>query len=120
MHRCARIIFSIKFHTGEWTPQQCVNFLVDEIGHERANAEAEVRRSIDGGYGPLYQIGYMMGGLQFLALHREFVESGKMTDIQFHEKILRGGAMPVALVRPLLSGRADDLKNAANWRFYKF
>ena len=27
-HRCARIIFSLNFHLGKWTPQQCVDFLV--------------------------------------------------------------------------------------------
>ena len=68
MHRCARIIFSLKYHLGEWTPQQCIDFLVDRVGHERANAEGEVRRSFYGGYKPLYQIGYMFGGLHFMAL----------------------------------------------------
>ncbi|MFX8937956.1 DUF885 family protein, partial [Acinetobacter baumannii] len=45
MHRCARIIFSLNYHLGNWTPQQCIDFLVDRVGHERANAEGEVRRS---------------------------------------------------------------------------
>ncbi len=44
MHRCARIIFSLNYHMGIWTPQQCIDFLVDRVGHERANAEGEVRR----------------------------------------------------------------------------
>ena len=39
MHRCARIIFSLKFHMGLWSPQECVDFLVDQVGHERANAD---------------------------------------------------------------------------------
>ena len=38
MHRCARIIFSLKFHMGEWSPQECVDFLVDRVGFERDNA----------------------------------------------------------------------------------
>ncbi|MCL4866170.1 MAG: DUF885 family protein, partial [Gemmatimonadales bacterium] len=73
MHRAARIIFSLKFHLGEWTPQQSIDFLVDRVGHERANATAEVRRSFLGTYSPLYQVAYMMGGLQFRALHEELV-----------------------------------------------
>ena len=73
MHRAARIIFSLRFHLGNLTPQQCIDFLVDRVGHERANAEAEVRRSFNGSYPPLYQLAYMMGGLQFRALHRELV-----------------------------------------------
>jgi hypothetical protein len=47
MHRCARIIFSLNFHMGNWTPLECVDFLVDKVGHERDNAAAEVRRSFE-------------------------------------------------------------------------
>ena len=61
MHRCARIIFSLKFHMGEWSPQECVDFLVDRVGFERDNAIGEVRRSFQGGYGPLYQAGLPAG-----------------------------------------------------------
>lgn len=49
MHRCARIIFSLNYHMNKWTPQTCIDFLVDKVGHERANATAEVRRSFTGG-----------------------------------------------------------------------
>ena len=41
MHRTARIMFSLRFHLGTMTPEQAVDFLVDRVGHERANAEAE-------------------------------------------------------------------------------
>src|SRR5204862_3245879 len=40
MHRCARIIFSLKFHMGEWSPQECIEFLIQKVGHERDNATA--------------------------------------------------------------------------------
>jgi uncharacterized protein (DUF885 family) len=45
MHRAARIIFSLSFHLERMTPQEAVDFLVDRVGHELANAEGEVRRS---------------------------------------------------------------------------
>ena len=32
MHRCARIIFSLKFHMGQWSPQEAIDFLVDRVG----------------------------------------------------------------------------------------
>ena len=53
MHRCARILFSLNFHLEKWTAKQCVDFLVDRVGHERENAAAEVRRSFEGNYPPL-------------------------------------------------------------------
>lgn len=117
MHRCARIIFSMNYHLGKWTPKQCIDFLVDRVGFERANAEAEVRRSFTGGYGPLYQIGYMLGGLQFRALHKELVESGKMTNIQFHDRILKENNMPVEMVRALLINQPLPENFTTQWKF---
>ncbi|MFI5139168.1 MAG: hypothetical protein ACHQIM_15200 [Sphingobacteriales bacterium] len=72
------IFYSLNYHPGNWTPQQCIDFLVDHVGQERANAEGEVRRSFTGGYSPLYQVAYLTGGLQLMALKHELVDSGKM------------------------------------------
>ncbi|HJM38830.1 MAG TPA: DUF885 family protein [Planctomycetota bacterium] len=116
-HRCARIIFSLNFHLGNWTPQKCVDFLVANVGHEQRNAEAEVRRSIQGGYGPLYQCAYMLGGLQLRSLYRELVENGSWEKRDFHDAVLRQGPIPVDLVRAALSNETLNPKFAANWRF---
>ncbi|TKC13202.1 DUF885 domain-containing protein [Pedobacter polaris] len=117
MHRCARIIFSMNYHLGKWTPKQCIDFLVERVGFERANAEAEVRRSFTGGYGPLYQIGYMLGGLEFRALHKELVTSGKMSNIQFHDRILKENNMPVEMVRALLTNQILPENFTTKWKF---
>lgn len=117
-HRAARILFSLGFHLGELTPQQAVQLLVDRVGHEPENAAAEVRRSLQGDYGPLYQAAYMLGGLQFHALHKELVESGRMTDRAFHDAILKGGPMPVELVRARLLDAPPPRALKAQWRFY--
>jgi uncharacterized protein (DUF885 family) len=117
MHRCARIIFSLKFHLGEMTPEQCVDFLVERVGHERANAAGEVRRSFRGNYPPLYQLAYMMGALQFRALHTELVKSGKMTNAQFHDAILQGGRMPVEMVRARLTKQSLARDFTSSWKF---
>lgn len=117
-HRAARILFSLSFHMGAMTPRQAIDLLVTRVGHERENAAAEVRRSFAGDYGPLYQAAYMLGGLQFRALHKELVESGKMTDRQFHDAILMGGPMPVSVVRSRLLGEAPKEDLPAEWRFY--
>jgi hypothetical protein len=58
MHRCARIIFSLSFHLRKMTALECVQFLVDRVGFEHANAEGEVRRSFNGSYPPIYQCAY--------------------------------------------------------------
>ena len=117
MHRAARIIFSLNFHLGNWTPQQCIDFLIARVGHERANATAEVRRSFNGSYGPLYQVAYMMGGLQFRALHHEVVDGGKLTNRQFHDFIYTHGAMPVEMVRVLMLKQPLTRDYSTQWKF---
>ncbi len=117
MHRAARIIFSLKFHLGEMTPQEAIDLLVNRVGHERANATAEVRRSFLGTYPPLYQIAYMMGGLQFRALHEEVVGRGRMTDRAFHDAVLRSGSMPVEMVRALVTRAPLGRDYRPQWRF---
>ena len=118
MHRAARIIFSLSYHRGEMTPEEAVDFLVERVGHERANAEAEVRRSFEGNYSPLYQVAYMIGGMQFRALYDELVGTGRMTEQQYHDAVLQGGRMPVGMVRARLletERLAPDYR--PNWRW---
>jgi uncharacterized protein (DUF885 family) len=117
MHRAARIIFSLSFHLERMTPEEAIDFLVERVGHERANATAEVRRSFNGSYPPLYQAAYMLGGMQIRALHEEFVDSGRMTDREFHDAILQGGRMPIEMVRARLRGEGPPRDFAASWRF---
>jgi uncharacterized protein (DUF885 family) len=117
MHRSARIIFSLSFHLGKMTPDQAVQFLVDTVNFERANAEGEVRRSFSGDYGPLYQMAYMIGGLQLRALHKELVDTGKMTDRVFHDSVLQGGPMPISMVRARLEMLPLTRTGPAPWKF---
>ncbi len=117
MHRCARIVFSLSFHLGLMTPQQAIDLLVDEVGHERDNAAAEVRRSFNGSYDPLYQCAYMLGALQFRALHHELVDSGRMTDRRYHDAILQENMMPVEILRAILTNKEIDPAFKSSWRF---
>ncbi|KAJ5485999.1 Protein of unknown function DUF885 [Penicillium desertorum] len=63
---------------GHVAPQECVDLLVDEVGHERATAKGE----------PLYQAGYMLGALQIHALRKETVEIGQIAEKEFHDEFL--------------------------------
>ncbi|SMD41948.1 Uncharacterized protein conserved in bacteria [Aquiflexum balticum DSM 16537] len=117
MHRAARIVFSLNYHLGNMTPQECIDFLVDKVGHERANAEAEVRRSFEGSYGPLYQLAYMIGGLQVYSLKNEMVQSGKMTEKQFHDFFISQNYMPIELLRARMKGEDLPRNFKSSWRF---
>ena len=117
MHRCARIIVSLKFHLGEMSPEEMIEFLVDRVGHERSGATGEVRRFIGGDYSPLYQAAYMLGGLQLRALKAELVGTGRMTEREFHDTVLQHNSIPVELIRAGMTGQQLHRETESRWRF---
>ena len=116
-HRAARIVFSLSFHLGLMTPEEAIDLLVERVGHEPATARAEVRRSFNGAYSPLYQAAYMLGGLQIMALREELVESGRLGEKEFHDGLLLGGNMPIEFVRARLLGELLPRDFQSEWRF---
>ncbi|HYV05758.1 MAG TPA: DUF885 family protein [Blastocatellia bacterium] len=118
MHRSARITFSLSFHLEKMTPEECIDLLVNKVGHERDNATAEVRRSFAGDYGPLYQCAYLIGGLQLRGLRRELVDSGKMTNRQFHDAVLKTNRIPIEMVRASLTNQKLTRDFGSSWKFY--
>ncbi len=119
MHRAARIIVSLKFHLGEMSPGEMVDFLVDRVGHERSGATAEVRRYIGGDYSPLYQCGYMIGGLQLSALRQELVVPGTMTEKQFNDAVLGQNSIPIEMIRAALLHQRLEKDWEPSWKFIK-
>jgi len=119
MHRCARIIFSLNFHLEKMTPQEAIDLLVNKVGHERDNATAEVRRSFDGSYGPLYQIAYLIGGLQQYAMHKELVGSGKMTNRAYNDALLKENRIPIEMLRAAITNQKLTRDFVTNWKFYE-
>ena len=77
-----------------------------------------MRRSFQGGYGPLYQAAYLLGGLQLRGLRKELVDSRQMTNKQFHDEILRQGSMPIALIRLALTKQKLTRDMSIDWKFY--
>ncbi|WP_254062221.1 DUF885 family protein [Acidobacterium sp. S8] len=117
-HRCGRIIFSLNFHLGKWTPQQCIDLLVSQVGFEPQAAAGEVRRSFSGAYEPLYQAAYLLGGMQIYALHRELVQAGKMTNRQFHDALLKENSIPIEMIRASLMHQSMTKDFHTQWKFY--
>lgn len=116
-HRCARIIVSLKFHLGEMSPEEMVAFLVNEVGLEESGARSEVRRYIGDTYSPLYQCGYMLGGLQLRALYKQTVGENKMSPREFHDAVLKMGPIPMEMVRATLLKTPLTPDYKASWDF---
>ena len=116
-HRAARIIFSLSFHLGLMSPEEAIQMLVERVGHEPSTARAEVRRSFNGSYPPLYQAAYMIGGLQIRALRAELVEGGTMNEKAFHDALLLHGNLPIELLRARLKEESLPRDFRPAWRF---
>jgi uncharacterized protein (DUF885 family) len=115
MTRSARVILTLKYHLGRMTPEEMVTFLVDRVGHEKLGARSEVRRFIQAE--PLYQVGYLIGGRQILALHNEMAGPGKLSERAFHDAVLTQGPMPIELLRAALMGISLPKNATPSWRF---
>jgi uncharacterized protein (DUF885 family) len=115
MNRAARIIVSLKYHLGEMKPEEMIDFMVERVGHEKFGATSEIRRFITAS--PLYQCGYLLGGLQLMALHDEMVVPGGLTDLQFHDAVLQASTLPIELLRADLRKLPVARDTRPSWRF---
>lgn len=117
MHRAARIIISLRFHLGDTTPGEMIDFLTQRVGHEKNNAVSEVRRYIGGDYSPLYQCGYLLGGIQIRSLHGQAVGPGRMSERDFNDTILTMGTIPVEFIRAAVLDIPLSQDHEADWLF---
>jgi uncharacterized protein (DUF885 family) len=96
--RIARVIWDVGLNTGKLTYQECVSLLADGVGFLRWAAELEVDGSATE---PGYRIGYFMGASEIMRM-REDVKAllgTRFTLSDFHERLLKVGNMPPALMR---------------------
>jgi len=116
-HRYARILFSLRFHLGQLSPDQCVDFLVENVGFDRLGAEAEVRRSVGPSYPPLYQAGYMLGAMQLQQLAGQWEQNASGDMRAFHDAVTQEGNLPIALLDATLSGKKLSANEPPQWQF---
>jgi uncharacterized protein (DUF885 family) len=100
--RAARIILDVSLHTRGMTVDQAVDFMVDKVQLERANATAEVRRYT---MTPTQPQSYLMGKLQILDLVAEYRRVHREATLrEIHDAILGTGSLPPRLMRQALFG----------------
>lgn len=96
--RAARIIIDIKLHFGEMSFKEAVDFLIKEVGMEKENAIAEVKRYTKS---PSYPLSYLIGKYLIKKLKREVQEKmgERYSDKFFHEIILNAGSIPIKYLK---------------------
>ena len=96
--RIARVIWDVGLNTGKMTYEEGVSLLVDGVGFLRWAAELEIDGSATE---PGYRIGYFMGASEIMRMRDEVKQrlGARFTLSDFHERLLKVGNMPPALMR---------------------
>jgi uncharacterized protein (DUF885 family) len=105
--RACRYVVGIRMHTKGMTLPEACDFFVKQGYMDKANAEREAKR---GTGDPTYLV-YTLGKLQILSLRDEMkkIEGDKFNLYDFHNRFLKAGSPPVAMVRKEMLA---DLSNA--------
>lgn len=93
--RALRIRLDVGLATGRLSFQEAVHELETRVGFTREEAEAEVKRYT---LEPGYNLSYMWGKLRLLELRKRHVEGGRMTEREFHDRVLAAGAVPFPIL----------------------
>lgn len=100
--RAARIILDVSLHAGKMTVEEGIEFLVEKVGLERTNAQAEVRRYTSS---PTQPMSYLIGKLEILKVIEEYKRQRPgMAMREMHDAILSCGSLPPKLLAQRLFG----------------
>ena len=97
MWRACRLVIDTGVHAKGWTRDQAMNFLRDNTSLSEGNIRAEVDRYISW---PGQALAYKLGELKIWELRRESERLlGDAFDLrEFHDVVLRNGALPMAML----------------------
>lgn len=107
--RAVRLVVDTGLHSKGWTEQQAIDYFLANTAAPEGQARSEVRRYIVlPGQATSYKIGMLK--IQELRRHAE-AELGDAFDIRaFHDTILGGGAMPLAILERRVEEWIADVK----------
>lgn len=95
--RAIRLVVDTGLHSKGWTEQQAIDYFLDNAAITEAQATSEVRRYI---VMPGQALAYKIGMIRIQELRARAEEAlGSKFDIRaFHDTVLGGGAMPLAVL----------------------
>jgi uncharacterized protein (DUF885 family) len=98
--RAVRVMVDAGLHAFGLGFDAAVAMLIENLGMERVNAEAEVKRYI---YTPTQPMSYLVGKEMIMKLRADFAKKhpGAPSRV-FHDRILACGSLPVTIVREMV------------------
>ncbi|PZP51018.1 MAG: DUF885 domain-containing protein [Pseudopedobacter saltans] len=107
MHRAIRLVVDAGLHTGKMTREDAIKYMLDHepVSEQFATAEIERYMAIPG-----QALGYKIGQLKILELRDKYKKQlGEKFNIRdFHDQILKGGAMPLTVFENYMNDWANN------------
>jgi uncharacterized protein (DUF885 family) len=100
MFRAVRLVVDTGIHTQRWTRQQAIDYMVGKTGMAESEVVAEIERYIvDPGQALAYKVGMLsLRAARDRAQKALGAKWNTEAEKAFHDVILRGGALPLAIV----------------------
>ena len=100
--RAVRLVVDTGIHAKRWTREQAIEYMVSNTGMSEAEVVAEIERYF---VSPGQALAYKVGMLKILALRDHARQSlGAKFDIRdFHDAVLRNGAMPLDVLERVIN-----------------
>ncbi len=110
LFRAVRLVVDTGIHSRKWTRQQAMTYMKQTTGMTDSDVEAEVERYI---VWPGQACSYKVGMIKILELREKAkVELGpKFSLPQFHNVVLKNGALPLTLLEQLVNQWVQEAKS---------
>ncbi len=110
MFRAVRLVVDTGLHSKQWTREQAIAYMMDKTGMPETDVTAEIERYL---VMPGQALAYKVGMLKILELReRAKTKLGPKFDIKaFHDLVLSGGSMPLALLEQRVDAWIGKLKS---------
>ncbi len=98
-------ILDVRLHTGNWSEEAALEFLRRETFQEEEEAAAKIIRAKRTS---VQLATYFVGWRDFLRLRESYraARGGKGLLLDFHDRVLRAGALPIPTLSKLITGQA--------------
>jgi uncharacterized protein (DUF885 family) len=112
MFRAVRLVVDTGMHAKRWTREQAIEYMVANTGMPEAEVVTEIERYL---VMPGQALAYKVGMIKMLELReRAKTALGAKFDIrEFHDEVLRNGAMPLAVLENVIDAYIAKKRSAA-------
>ncbi|GAA4332525.1 DUF885 domain-containing protein [Mucilaginibacter gynuensis] len=109
MHRAIRLVVDVAIHTKGMTREQAIKYMMDNEAISEQGATAEIERYMGI---PAQALGYKTGALKIRELRNRYESllGSKFNLAEFHDQVLKDGAMPLSVFETKMDAWAAKQK----------